>query len=217
MDFFHVYNRGVDKRKTFIHASDYVRFTQNLMIYNSVDAAPHNDWSTTARLQMKPSQRLVTIHAYCLMPNHYHLLLSPLVDQGIPLFMKKVNMGYAKYFNERYERSGALWQGKYKSVHISNDAQFLYIPYYIHLNALDRSLPKWRKGLVKSSDAALATLQNYRWSSHLIFTRTLPIETSPIVGSFFYEDWSPSFYLSQIPKIIGSESLGSASSAIEWD
>jgi len=101
------------------------------------------------------------------MPNHYHLLLSPAVDNGIPLFIKKLNGGYAKYFNEKYQRTGSLWQGKYKRILIKRDAHLLYIPHYIHLNPLDLSHPEWRRGAVRSISSALAALQKYRWSSHL--------------------------------------------------
>ena len=76
-------------------------------------------------------------------------------------------MGYAKYFNEKYERSGVLWQGVFKKMHITRDAHFMYIPYYIHLNPLDFKYPEWRAGAVKNSGKALAYLRGYRWSSHL--------------------------------------------------
>lgn len=81
--------------------------------------------------------------------------------------MKKLNMGYAKYFNERHGRSGALWQGKYKKKLIESDAYFMYIPYYIHLNALDFSMPEWREGKIRNVQKALEQLRTYRWSSHL--------------------------------------------------
>lgn len=105
------------------------------------------------------------------MPNHYHLLVSPLVENGIPRFMKKLNMGYAKYFNEKNDRTGALFQGKYKSVGVTEDAHFLYLPYYIHFNPLDLKMPEWREQKVKDPKKALNYLQSYRWSSHLDYCR----------------------------------------------
>ncbi len=137
-----------------------------------------------------PRKLLVHIHAFCLMPNHYHLLLSPAIENGIALFMKKLGMGYAKYFNERYGRSGALWQGKYKRIRIARDAHFLYIPYYIHLNPLDLSHAEWRHGKVKNVWKALEYLKAYRWSSYLDYqrTRNFPSITdreflAPLLGS----------------------------------
>ena len=101
------------------------------------------------------------------MNNHYHLFVSERIEGGISLFMRKLNMGYAKYFNEKYDRSGALWQGKHRRVLIERDAHFLHIPFYIHLNPLDYSNPEWRKGEVKDMRDALESLLVYRWSSHL--------------------------------------------------
>ncbi len=101
------------------------------------------------------------------MKNHYHLLVSEHIEGGISFFMRKLNMGYTKYFNEKHKRSGALWQGKYRKVLIERDAHFLYIPFYIHLNPLDYSNPEWRNGEVKDVRKALESLLEYRWSSHL--------------------------------------------------
>ena len=101
------------------------------------------------------------------MKNHYHLLLSPLVEDGIALFMKKVNAGYSKYFNEKYERVGTLWQGRHKKILIERNTHFIYIPFYIHLNPLDYVMPEWRTGGVREPQRALRYLEKYRWSSHL--------------------------------------------------
>lgn len=145
---------------------DRVRFVHDLYEFNNVENVNPNH-----RILKKESSgkrnTLVSIHAWCLMPNHYHILLSENVESGISLFLKKLNMGYAKYFNERYERSGALWQGKTKKIEITRDAHFLYVPYYIHLNPLDMSMPQWRKGRVTDTGAAIEKLRAYRWSSHL--------------------------------------------------
>jgi putative transposase len=106
------------------------------------------------------------------MENHYHLLISELVEGGLLKFMMKINVGYAKYYNERYERYGHLFQGKTKKILIGNEAHFLYILHYLHLNPLDY-LPgakKWRqrdKGSIKSVREALEHLAGYRWSSYL--------------------------------------------------
>ncbi len=105
------------------------------------------------------------------MDNHYHLLLTPVDDdlKNLSQFMKKLNMGYAKFFNEKHARSGYLWQGKYKKVLISEDVHFEYIPYYLHLNALDYTNYEWRTGVVDSDNFVQIKnlLKNYRWSSYL--------------------------------------------------
>ena len=176
MDFFHILNRGVDKRKVFLTDKDYLRFIHDMYEFN--DTTPvrtrgtyrfnknvavgqlHNDKKREER------ELLVRIHCFALMPNHYHLLLSPAVENGIPLFMKKLNAGYTKYFNEKNNRVGALWQGGYKSVPIESDRHFNFIPYYIHFNPLDMHAPEWRTQCPAKPTQALAFLEKYRWSSH---------------------------------------------------
>ncbi len=106
------------------------------------------------------------------MKDHYHLLLSELIEGGLLKFTMKVNVGYAKYYNERYARHGHLFQGKTKKILVENDSHFLYILHYIHLNPLDylAGAEKWRerdKGAIENSANALAYLNEYRWSSYL--------------------------------------------------
>lgn len=179
MDFYHLLNRGVDKRSIFLDERDFLRFIHDIFEFNDVSNANPNSGHffkqhldigrPLSEKEHKQKKLLIKIHFFCLMSNHYHLLVSPLVEDGIPRFMKKLNMGYAKYFNEKYERSGALFQGKYKRVLIERDAHFLWMPYYIHFNPLDLVAPEWRDGekSIKNPKKALDFLENYRWSSHL--------------------------------------------------
>ncbi|MDE2001122.1 MAG: transposase, partial [Patescibacteria group bacterium] len=125
---YHVLNRGVDKRKIFLDESDYFRFIHDLFEFNDQNPINNVTYHFNGRnnskdlaspyigAERKPRKLLVEILAFCLMPNHYHLLLRPKLDNGISLFMRKLNMGYAKYFNQKYERNGTLFQGRYKSV-----------------------------------------------------------------------------------------------------
>jgi putative transposase len=164
----HVLNRGVEKRDVVLDDADRIRFVHDLYIFNDVNTVdPNHRFVKTMHYDRTP---LVRIHAWCLMNNHYHLLLSDVVENGISRFMQKVSMGYAKYFNERYSRMGALWQGRTKKVPITREAHFLYIPYYIHLNSLDYILPEWRSGHVEDVAKAFAALDTYRWSSHLDYS-----------------------------------------------
>ena len=168
MDLYHVLNRGVDKRAVVLDDSDRARFIHNLFAFNDADIVQHISQPQRQHETLKtPRKLLVRIHAFCLMDNHYHLLISEVVENGISLFMQKLNMGYSKYFNERYDRVGALWQGKHKRILIERDGHYAYIPYYIHLNPLDYSMPEWRAGEVKNTEKALQILQEYRWSSHI--------------------------------------------------
>lgn len=183
-EIFHTLNRGVDKRKIFIDNQDYLRFIHDLFEFNdqnittnvlyrfrnSMDiASPYI--KTTKNIGRKsernPRKLLVDIYAFCLMPNHYHLLLSPRTEGAITKFMKKINIGYAKYFNQKYERKGTLFEGRYKSVNIKDESHFVHIPYYIHLNPLDLAAPEWRERKLKNYKEATRFLEKYRWSSHL--------------------------------------------------
>ena len=186
MDLVHVLNRGVEKRTIFTNNRDYFRFIHNLFEFNDSDPIVntfrrfdqvHNIEDSKDHKERK---RLVEIHVFCLMPNHYHLLLSERVKNGIPRFMHKLNMGYTKYFNLKYERTGTLFEGGYKSVPIIDEAHFIHLPYYIHLNPLDLVAPEWRRRTMKNPQRALDQLAQYRWSSYIdyIGEKNFPSVTS---------------------------------------
>lgn len=178
MELFHVVNRGVDKRKIFLDDKDFFRGIHDLFEFNDIEQVNNLTYyfKTNPKDVGRPyigdkgrrtRKLLVNIHAFCLMPNHYHLLLSEKVEKGVPLFMKKFNGGYAKYFNEKYERSGALFEGRYKRIIIKNESHFVHLPYYIHLNPLDLIAREWRERKLNNFTKAMRFLESYRWSSHL--------------------------------------------------
>ena len=176
MEVYHVLNRGVDKRQIFMDKQDYLRFIHDLYEFNNQERVEstylkfHN-YSTDNNIDLKPDKEprklLVDILAFCLMPNHYHLLLSPRGEGSIPQFMHKVNMGYSKYFNQKHERVGTLFQGPYKHISVTNETHFLHLPFYVHFNPLDLSYPEWRENKISNPKKALEFLKSYRWSSHL--------------------------------------------------
>ena len=172
MDVYHVLNRGVDKRDVVIDDSDRNRFVHSLFVFNDANQLNENHRKRNFVMPSKDRSPLVHIHVWCLMNNHYHLLLSPVNDdlKNLSQFMKKLNMGYARYFNERHDRSGYLWQGKYKKILMERDSQFLYIPYYVHLNALDYGMKEWRTGKLIDMDTIIKKLDDYRWSSYLDYS-----------------------------------------------
>jgi len=183
----HVLNRGVEGRDIFLEDRDRFRFIHDLYAFNDANFSGDIDYivkkdpflldsSVFARpkirpkIEKKPRKLLVDILAFCLMLNHYHLLLRARDNDGITKFIKRLNMGYAKYFNEKYKRSGALFQGRYKSITITNEAHFVFIPYYIHLNPLDLVTPEWRERKIYNLKKAIQFLETYRWSSHLDYS-----------------------------------------------
>ena len=178
MDLYHSLNRGVDKRIIFLDTQDYARFVHDMFEFNSTEKAIN-----THRIQMsdivsrsfnknRTDMHLVQIHGWCLMPNHYHLLLSECVEGGMSLFLRKLNVGYAKYFNERYDRIGTLFQGRTKKILIDSDAHFLHILNYIHFNPLDmqEATSEWRTKEIDNVDFAITYLKSYRWSSYLDYS-----------------------------------------------
>jgi putative transposase len=167
-EYYHVYNRGTEKRKIFLDVTDYERFLLLMYLTNS----PENVhlWNERGRtslklLSEKRDETLVDICCYCLMPNHVHLLLREKTSDGISRFMQKLMTGYTMYFNTRRDRTGALFQGRYKAEHAADDVYLKYLISYIHLNPIKLIEPDWKeKGISKHSQAE-KYLQKYRWSS----------------------------------------------------
>jgi len=180
LEFYHTYNRGVEKRKIFLEDSDYFRAVHDLYEFNDTKAMPNlnryivrftksNNWGLNNFGKLK-KERLVNIETWCLMPNHYHLFSCPVKDNGLSVFHKKFGIGIANFFNTKYKRSGTLFQGRYKKVLVDNDTQALRLICYIHANPLDLWKPNWKeKGLtnLEIKDALKFLEKEYRWSSHL--------------------------------------------------
>jgi len=170
MEFYHTYNRGVEKRKLFLDNSDYLRGVHDIYALNDVNAAVNLHRSIVGLTKSNISrEKLVDIGVWSFMPNHYHFFSCPVKDNGLSSFHKKFGIGIANYFNTKYKRSGALFQGRYKKVKVENDTQALQLICYIHANPLDLWKPNWKeKGLTSSEiQNALEFLEGYRWSSHM--------------------------------------------------
>ncbi|HOJ40897.1 MAG TPA: transposase, partial [bacterium] len=165
--FYHLYSRGVDKREIFLHSRDYRRFQQSLLTLNDErPASVIRAASQTPALRKFPErQPLVSIVCYCLMPNHFHLLLCEKREGGIIKFLRKICTAHAMYFNERYERTGVLFDGRYKVKEVQTDEYLLHLTRYIHLNPLNLLLPDWKEKGVANWEKAEQFLKNYRWSS----------------------------------------------------
>lgn len=141
--YYHIYNRGVEKRIIFTCERDYQRFLQILYYYQFTGPKP----AFSKHLQFKikdfyNNPKIVEIICYCLMPNHFHLLVKQLQDNGISEFMGKVLNSYTKYFNTKYKRVGPLFQGTFKTVLVENEYQLIHISRYIHLNPYVSELVK---------------------------------------------------------------------------
>lgn len=133
---YHVYNRGVDKREVFLDRYYYLRFLKSLQEFNREDAIG-SIYEQSFRGESSLGDRvpkLVEIVAYCLNPNHYHLILKQVAERGIEKFMHKVGSGYTTYFNNKHKRLGVLFQGAFKAIHIDSNEYLLYLSAYVNKN-----------------------------------------------------------------------------------
>lgn len=128
---YHCYNRGTDKRTIFEDAQDFEYFKKSLRAYNTT--------LVLGKLRLYDSEvsekdKLVEILSFCLLPNHYHIVLCEKVEHGISKFMQRVGVGYTMYFNEKNQRSGGLFQGTYKSKHVESDQDLRQVISYVTYN-----------------------------------------------------------------------------------
>ena len=147
-EYYHIYNRGVDKRKVFSNEKDYQRFLLSMDLLNDNEDGLMENWrnltrgNPKARLSdsekilkiIKKRKPLVEFVVYCVNPNHYHFVLKQLIEKGIERFMHKLGTSYTKYFNKKNKRSGVLFQGKFKATHIDSNEYLLYLSAYVNNN-----------------------------------------------------------------------------------
>ncbi len=137
-EFYHIYNRGADKRIVFEDEEDFKRLLFCMDVFNTVQPIgslyEHGLDIHYGRRTSISKEKLVTIICYCLNPNHFHFLLEQKVEGGISEFMKRLSGGYTKYFNNKYKRTGVLFQGRFKSSHIDSNEYLLHVSAYINLN-----------------------------------------------------------------------------------
>ncbi len=163
--YYHIYNRGVEKRNIFLDEQDYKVFLGYMKVYLEESSLQGQALKELDGHGVSPSHILKNYHdqvellAYCLMPNHFHFLIRQSTDRGIAEFMQSLILKYVLYFNKKYKRVGSLFQGRYKTVLITNEDQFTYITKYIHRNPIDL-LPS-RPGLEGLADYKYSSYGNY--------------------------------------------------------
>ncbi|MEK7521751.1 MAG: transposase [Patescibacteria group bacterium] len=156
-EFYHIFNRGAEKRITFLTAADYKRFIKTFYYYQFL--GPKQKYSNFTKLDLSShkllsTEKIVDVACYCLMPNHFHFLVKQLRDGGIAQFASQISNSYTKYFNTKYDRVGSLFQGTYKAVYIENDEQMMHISRYIHINPFVSPL------------GVVSFVGSYPWSSY---------------------------------------------------
>jgi len=187
-EFYHLYNRGTEKRDIFSTDEDRGRFIALLYLCNAdepvhIDDIQKSQGRTLRKtplellLDVEREETIVDICAYCLMPNHFHLLVREKLDGNTSRFMQKLMTGYTMYFNKQHERSGALFQGKFKATHADEDRYLKYLVSYIHLNPVKLIEPEWKENGIRDRRSAEKYLRQYRGSSYLDYLGESRIES----------------------------------------
>ena len=171
--FYHVYNRGLQKQIIFKGKRDYSRFLETVFYYQIENPKPKfSTYHISKLFPIDDTKKIVEILCYCLMPNHFHLLLQQRRDNGVSEFMRRFTHSYVNYRNVKYGLQGPVFQGVFKTVPIETDEQLLHVSRYIHLNPTVASL--------------IEDPELYQWSSckSYITNNDLPINTEEILGLF---------------------------------
>jgi putative transposase len=171
-EYYHIYNRGNSKQKIFHDKEDYLRFISLLYISNSNQSFNFYDLGRNTNFNVYKIERinlLVDIGAYCLMPNHFHVLITQKIENGISKFMQKLSTSYSMYYNKKYKRTGSLFEGKFKSQHVDTDNHLKYLFSYIHLNPIKLIQKDWKEKGIKNKKEAINYLNKYFYSSYLDF------------------------------------------------
>lgn len=173
-EIYHIILRGVGDTQIFKNDSDRYRGIFSIYEFNTTEpieirlqrgkrqtVKKHGGQTSDTR------DRLVDVLAFCFMPNHVHLLIKQLQDNGITKFMKKVGTGYATYFNKKYARKGHLFQNRFQAVRIKDDNQLKIVFAYIHSNPISLIERNWKENGIRNFKKSIKFLEGYKWSSYL--------------------------------------------------
>lgn len=164
--YYHIYNRGVEKRTIFLDEADHERFVRLLYSANSDTSIYLSDHQGEGLSKILRGKQLVAIGGWCLMPNHFHILIKEVTENGISIFMQKLLTGYSTYFNRKYYRKGILFESKFKAKHLDTDTYLKYQYTYIHLNPIGIIDKGWKKKEITDKDKARKFLKEYKYSSY---------------------------------------------------
>lgn len=183
---YHVFNRGVERRPVFTNNKEHQRFIDTIWFYRfpqqlrlssflALSASEQEAFQRSLATQEK--NKSVTLLAYCLMPNHFHLIVKQNQEKGISAFIANITNSYTKYFNTKHRRPGSLFQGPFKAVRVETDEQLLHLSRYIHINPVV-------SGIIQTE-----MLSSYQWSS-------LPEYENRSTFSLCDRTWLTQFYSS---------------------
>ncbi len=160
------YNRGVEKRVIFLDDADRERFVKLLYSANSDKSIYLSDYPNIAMSKIPRGKKIVAIGTWCLMPNHFHILIKEISENGISIFMQKLLSGYSIYFNKKYYRRGTLFESKFKAKHLDTDQYLKYQYTYIHLNPIGIIDSGWKKKEIADKEKARKFLKEYKYLSY---------------------------------------------------
>lgn len=169
-EYYHIYNRGVEKRSIFIGSSDLERFIKLLYLANGTKPFVFRSVGGLSLDVINVGEKKTAIIAYVLMPNHFHIIAREIKENGISEFMEKLSTAYAMYFNTVYKRVGPLFQGRFKAEHANSDEYLKYLFAYIHLNPIKLIEPQWKEEGIRNKKKAEQFLVTHRFSSYMDYT-----------------------------------------------
>ncbi|MDO8492563.1 MAG: transposase [bacterium] len=176
-EYYHVYNRGNSKQKIFHDREDYSRFIGLLYACNQKGNLKSDNLKKDEGLfSVLTQDPLVAIGAYCLMPNHFHILITQIEKAGLSRFMQKLTTAYVMYYNKKYAKIGSMFEGKFKAEHASTDRYLKYLFSYIHLNPVKLIDSKWKEKKIQNKQKILNYLNTYEDSSFLDYVNIKRIQ-----------------------------------------
>ncbi len=192
-EYYHIYNRGNSKQKIFHDNEDYERFLKFLYLSNSTKRVKFREDIVKKKLDAFDFERgdlLVDVCTYVLMPNHFHIVLSPATKdfggKGLEKFMQKLEGAYVRYYNSKYKRTGSLFESNFKFEHLNNDQYFKYIFSYIHLNPVKLIQSDWKERGVSDIKKVKNFLETFVYSSYLDYLNLNKGKSSNILNKSFY-------------------------------
>lgn len=188
-EYYHLYSRGVEKRSIFLEENDYKHFVSLLFLCNSnksfvFRSIPKKD---VENFSFDCGEVVTAIGAYCLMPNHFHILIRETMENGISKFMNKLLTSYSMYFNKKYKRTGTLFEGVFQASYVDKDEYLKYLFSYIHLNPIKLVQFDWKDVGINNPAKAKNFLMKYKYSSYLSYKIPTRLENKILKKDVFPE------------------------------
>ncbi len=190
-EYYHIYNRGNSKQIIFHDHQDYERFIGLLYACNQgAKFKILNLLKGQSLYDITIDRNIIAIGSYCLMSNHFHLLVREIEENGLTTFMRKVMTGYVMYYNKKYKRTGKLFEGAFKAEHVSNDRYLKYLFAYIHMNPVKIIDPDWKILGIKDITNTKSFLKKYDYSSFITYIGVQRVQNK-IINKFEFPSYFP--------------------------